>query len=141
MPEHTEEAKDFINLGIVLNEKGEVLMIKRREPEIGKDDSVLEWAFPAGKQRLNESREECVKREMLTETGYDVESLRQIDLAFHPQFPIMIVYHSCRLNNPEPIAKPQEPDEVAEIRWVKPSEIRNLITTQLNPKVARELGI
>ena len=139
--EHLEEAEDFINLGIVLNEKGEVLMIRRVKAETGKDDSVLSWAFPAGKQRLKETREECVQREILAETGYAVESIRQIDLSLHPQFPIMIVYHLCKLSSSEPVASPQEAHEVAEIRWVKLGEIRNLITTALNPKVAKELGI
>lgn len=138
---NSEEVENFINLGIVLNDKGEVLMIKRAKPENGKDDSVLVWAFPAGKQCLNETREECVKREVLAETGYDIESMRQIDLTFHPQLPVMIVYHMCRLLSPKQIKEPQEAHEVAEIKWVKPSEIRSLITTSLNPKVAKELGI
>jgi len=30
---------------------------------------------------------------------------------------------------------------VAEIKWVKPEEIRNLITTDLDPNVAKILGI
>ncbi len=58
-----EEAEDFINLGIVLN-RDEVLMIKRAVRKEGKDNSFLEWAFPGGKQRFKESREECIKREM-----------------------------------------------------------------------------
>ena len=60
-----KESKDFINLGIVVNNKGEVLMIRRVEKEIGKNDSVLEWAFPGGKQRFDESRSQCVEREIL----------------------------------------------------------------------------
>lgn len=142
MPEgNFEESKKFINLGVVLNEKGEVLMIRRNKVEEGKGGSALTWAFPGGKQRFSESREECVKREILAETGYDVESLRQIALDFHPQFPVMIVYHLCRLSSPEPVADPSEPHEVAEIKWVNPAEIRSLITTALNSKVAKELGI
>jgi ADP-ribose pyrophosphatase YjhB (NUDIX family) len=135
------EVEDFINLGVVLNDQGEVLMIRRVKPEKGSDGSVLTWAFPGGKQRLNESRADCVKREILAETGYDVESIREISLRPHPQFDIFIVYHRCRLLSPEQIAKPSEPHEVAEIKWLKPEEIKNLITTNLDPKVARELGL
>lgn len=135
-----EEAENFLNLGVVLNEKDEVLMIKRAQPEEGKDGSVLAWAFPGGKQRLKETREECVQREVLAETGYAVQSIKQISLDSHPQFSVMIVYHLCRLSSPKPVSKPQEPHEIAEIRWVKPIEIKNLITTTLNPKVAKELG-
>ena len=136
-----KEAKDFINLGIVVNDKNEVLMIRRKQKETGVGGAVLEWAFPGGKQRYTETREDCVKREILAETGYKIKSLRQISLKIHTQFPVMIVYHRCELVSPKPIAKPSEPHEVAEIKWVDPTQIKNLITTNLNPEVAKELGI
>lgn len=136
-----EEAENFLNLGVVLNEKSEVLMIKRVQPERGRDGSILTWAFPGGRQRLKETREECVKREILAETGYAAQSIKQISLDLHPQFPVMIVYHLCKLSSPKPLSEPQEPHEIAEIRWVKPSEIKNLITTTLNFGVAQELKI
>lgn len=136
-----KETEDFINLAVVKNEQGEILMIRREKEETGKDSSVLKWAFPAGKQHLSETREECVKREVLAETGYEIKPIRQISLKMHPQFPVMIVYHLCELVSPKPIAKPNESHEVAEIKWVAPSQIKNLITTTLNPDVAKELRI
>jgi len=136
-----KESKDFINLGIVVNNKGEVLMIRRVEKEIGKNGSVLEWAFPGGKQRFDESRSECVEREVLDETGYDIKSIKEISLRIHPQILVFIVYHLCELKTEKPIAKPIEPHEVAEIRWVKKEDIKNLITTDLDKKVAQELGL
>ena len=142
MPEQEiKESKNFINLGVVRNGNGEVLMIRRRKKEEGGDKSILEWAFPGGKQRYEESRAECVRREILDETGYDVISDREISMRIHPQFMITVVYHLCRLNSPKPTAEPKEAYEVAEIRWVKPEEVKNLITTDLDPKVARTLGI
>ncbi|MBI2010801.1 MAG: NUDIX hydrolase [Candidatus Colwellbacteria bacterium] len=77
MAEQKTESLNFINLGIVLNKKGEVLMIRRAQKETGSADAVLEWAFPGGKQRYNESREECVKREILDETGYNIKPIRK----------------------------------------------------------------
>lgn len=97
------EAKDFINLGIVVNDKKEVLMIRRKQKEAGNKGAVLEWAFPGGKQRYKETREQCVEREVLAETGYDIESTRQISLRIHPEIPVFIVYHLCRLKSPKPI--------------------------------------
>lgn len=135
------EAEDFINLGVVINSKGEVLLIRRVKRETGSDNSVLGWAFPGGRQKLNETRSQCAKREVLAETGYDVECTREISMRPHPQFDVFIVYHRCRLVNPKPIAKSKEPHEVAEIRWVKPEELKNLFTTDIDPKVTRELGI
>jgi ADP-ribose pyrophosphatase YjhB (NUDIX family) len=136
-----EEAEDFINLGIVVDKKRKVLMIKRKEEETGKDGSVLKWAFPGGKQRFDETREDCVRREVLAETGYEIRPIKQISLQKHPQFPVMIVYHLCELVSPNPVAKPSEPHEVAEIKWVDTSQIKNLITTTLNPEVAKELKL
>lgn len=40
-----KEAKDFINLGIVVNDKKEVLMIRRKQKETGDKGAVLEWAL------------------------------------------------------------------------------------------------
>lgn len=135
-----EEVEDFINLGVVINDQWEVLLIRRVKKEVGNDGSILTWAFPGGKQRLNESRSDCVKREVLAETGYDVYSFKEISLRQHPQFPVFIVYHSCRLTKLEPIAEPKEPHEIAEIKWVKKEKIKSLITTNLDSKVSRELG-
>ncbi len=144
-----EIQRNFINLGIVLNDKGEVLIVKRKKPETGKDGKVLLWAFPGGRQEFDkelnrpiETRSECVGREVLLETGYNITSVREINLKFHPDIPsVAIVYHLCKLNSPKPISPPQEPDEIEEVRWVRPSEIRNLITTTLDEKVAKELNI
>ncbi len=143
------ETRNFINLGIVVNGNGEVLMIKRKKPEMGKDGKVLLWAFPGGRQKFDmetnqakETREECVRREVLVETGYDVVSAKLIGLKSHPDIPnVVVVYHRCNLTNSQPIAEPQEPDEVELVRWVKIQDIRSLITTTLDDKVAKELGI
>ncbi|TSC77605.1 MAG: putative NUDIX hydrolase [Parcubacteria group bacterium Gr01-1014_33] len=132
------ESKKFINLGIVVNGKDEILMIRRAKVEKSGDD-VLEWAFPGGKQRLNESRSECVRRKILARTGYDVDPVREISLRVHPRFLVMIAYHLCRLNSPKQIVEPQEVHEIAEIRWVAPEDVRTLITSDLDPKVAQEI--
>lgn len=136
-----KEAKNFLNLGVVINDTGEVLLIRRVEREEGRDKSVLTWAFPGGKQLLKESREECITREILDETGYNVKSIKEISMRFHPQFPVFIVYHLCELVSPKQIREPREPHEIAEIKWVKSEEIKNLFTTDLDPDVKRELGL
>jgi len=136
-----KEVKDFINLGIIINDKDQVLMIRRREKETGRQGAVLEWAFPGGKQRLDETRKQCVERETLDETGYDVESVKEISLRVHPQILVFIVYHLCKLKSAKPVAKPKEPHEIAEIKWIKKQNIKNLITSDLDPKVSQELNL
>ncbi|MCX6724810.1 MAG: NUDIX hydrolase [Candidatus Shapirobacteria bacterium] len=141
MNSREKESKTFINLGVVLNSKGEVLLIKRKKPEQGAKGAVLTWAFPGGKQKYEELRKEGVEREVLAETGYQVKALKEISLRYHPEFPVIIVYHLCKTEDSKQKAKPSEPWEVEEIRWVKPEEIRNLITSNLDEKVAKELKI
>jgi len=136
-----KESKTFINLGVVLNPKGEVLLIKRKKPEQGAKGAVLKWAFPGGKQKYEESRKECVEREVLAETGYAAKAIKEISLRYHPEFPVVIVYHLCKIENSAKPGKTKEPWEIEEIRWVKPQEIRNLITSNLDEKVAKELKI
>ncbi|MBI2034075.1 MAG: NUDIX hydrolase [Candidatus Liptonbacteria bacterium] len=136
-----KESQRFINLGVVLNKKGEVLMIRRTVEETGKNGSILKWAFPGGRQRGNETREECLKREIFAETGYAVAPAHKISLRVHPQFPIVIVYYLCYLASEKPAADPVEPDEVAEIRWVKREDIPNLVTTDLDRGVKKQLGL
>jgi len=136
-----QEAQDFINLAVVVNDKDEVLMIRRKIKETGKAGAVLEWAFPGGKQKYAESRKECVERETLDETGYSIEWVKEISMRLHPEVMVFIVYHLCRLKSQKPVAKPKEPHEIAEIKWVKRQDIKNLITTNLDEKVAQELKI
>ena len=141
MDESIKESKNFINLGVVLNEKGEVLIVKRTVEERVKEGKILKWAFPGGRQRSNESRSECVAREVLVETGYKVKPVREISLRVHPDLPILAAYHLCQLEEGQPIQKPSEPEEICEISWVNPLELKNLFTTSLDPKVAQVLKI
>ncbi len=135
-----KDNEKFINLGVVRNQKGEILMIRRVKEEVGRDGKPLIWAFPGGKQRFGETREECVKREVLAETGYDVRPAQQISLRMHPNFTVLIAYHLCELNAPKPVAEPAEPHEVAEIRWIPPKEVIELAGPALDPDVKRTLG-
>jgi hypothetical protein len=59
----------------------------------------------------------------------------------HPQFPVFVVYHLCKLVSSKPVAKPEQSHEVSEIRWVKPQKIKKLIKTNLDPAVSLELGL
>jgi ADP-ribose pyrophosphatase YjhB (NUDIX family) len=135
------QIEDFINLGVVRNRRGEILLIKRGKKEKGRNKSTLSWAFPGGRQRLNEAREECVAREILTKTGYKVKSIKEISFRPHPQFPIFIVYHLCKLVSPKRLVILKEPHEAVEVRWVKSKDIKKLFTTNFDLKVRHELGL
>lgn len=139
--EPVKESKNFINLGVILNEEGKVLVVRRAVEETVKNNKILKWAFPGGRQRADESRAECVSREVLLETGFKIKSLKEISLRLHPDLPILAVYHLCQLEENKQVQPPSEPEEIAEVKWVRPEDLKNLFTTSLDPKVAQELKI
>lgn len=135
-----EQIPNLINVGVVYDDQKRVLMIKRRIEEIGRNGSVLRWAFPGGRQYVNETPAASVARNILSETGYTVEVMKEISRRKHPHFPVEIIYHLCRIKSEIKRQKPQEPDEVARIEWVKPAKVINKKTTDLDLMVAVELS-
>lgn len=138
--EKSKQSDRFINAGVIFDSKGRVLLVRRAKKEIGKDGSVLEWSFPGGKQRLSETRAECVRRKVLEKTGYEVKSTREIAMHVHPQFLVIIVYHLCELMSPKLIQEPTDHD-YAQMKWVKPGEISELVTSEIDPAVQKLLGL
>lgn len=140
MEKEQKKEKIFINVGIVLNKNGEVLIVKRKKPEITESGKILLWTFPSGKQEKGQSREECIEKEVLEETGYKVKAIRQLNLRVHPDITLMVAYHLCELidENPGDII---EKDEIEEVKWVKPEELKNYFTTDIDPEVRKFLNI
>jgi len=136
-----ENKSDFIVLGVVINKKGEVLIVKRRKKETTLTGRELVWAFPGGKQKKGETREERVVKEVLSETGYKVKPIKQIHLRIHPDVFKMIAYFLCNLEKDEPVQEIEEKDEIEEIRWVRPEELKNYFTTDIDPEVKKILAI
>jgi 8-oxo-dGTP pyrophosphatase MutT (NUDIX family) len=136
-----KEKPEFIVLGIVLNKKGEVMIVKKKRRETTLTGKELIWAFPGGKQEEGEAREESVVKEVLVETGYKVKPIQQIHLRVHPDVLKMMAYFLCELEKEEPIKEIQEKDEIEEVRWVKPEELKNYFTTDIDPEVKKVLGI
>jgi ADP-ribose pyrophosphatase YjhB (NUDIX family) len=56
--------------GVVLNEKNEVLLISSLNKNV--------WSYPKGHLELGETNSEAAKREILEETGYEVNIERQL---------------------------------------------------------------
>ena len=136
-----KEKPEFIVLGIVLNKKGEVMIVKKKRRETTLTGKELNWVFPGGKQEEGETREERVVEEVLVETGYKVKPIQQIHLRVHPDVLKMIAYFLCELEKEEPIQEIQEKDEIEEVRWVKPEELKNYFTTDIDPEVKKVLDI
>ena len=80
--------------GLVLDHSRRLLLIRRAiEPFLGS------WALPAGYQEIEESPQETVRREVLEETGLEVETLRLMELMFvpdDPRKPANLAIYLCR---------------------------------------------
>jgi A/G-specific adenine glycosylase len=105
-----------IGVAVIRNDEGLILIDRR--PAKGLLGGL--WEFPGGKVEVNETVEECIKREILEEIGIEIaveDHLITIDHAY-THFRVTLIVHHCRYLKGEP-----QPIECDEIRWVTLEEI------------------
>jgi mutator protein MutT len=141
MNSQSREQTDFIVLGVVLNKEGRVMIVKRKKKEITLTKKELIWVFPGGKLEKGETREERVVKEVLDETGYKVKPLKLIHLRIHPETLKIIAYFLCELEEENPIQEIKEKEEIEEVRWVNPEELKNYFNTEIDSEVKKILKI
>lgn len=135
-----EEDNKIVNLGIVVNSQNQVLMIKRRQKETGRDGAILEWSFPGGRRIEGLDDAESLKNKILAKTGYQAEILKKISTREHPQFFVTTNYFLCRLVSEKKKALGSEAEKVALIRWVVSGEVVKLLAIDLDLDVFQELS-
>ena len=97
---------------VLLSDRGEVLLIQRKN-----DPYKGCWAFPGGFMEIDETLEDCARRELREETGLDVPNLQQIK-AFSavdrdPRGRTLTVAFGACIAHQQPIAH----DDAADARW------------------------
>ena len=82
----------------------------------------LKWEFPGGKVESNETKEECIVREIKEELNLDIELISSLEPAVHhyPEFSITLYPYACRLFGGELKLK-----EHAQAIWVNIAELNN----------------
>ena len=108
--------------GLVLNDKGELLMIYRR----GK------WDLPKGKLDEGETIEECAVREVMEETGAgNLERGELLTVGRHEYFDrfleeevIKETYWYLMIAKGEQNVIPQTEEDITEIKWVIGKDLR-----------------
>jgi ADP-ribose pyrophosphatase YjhB (NUDIX family) len=137
---NTKEDIVDIALAVVKNSDGEVLIIKRKNPETGSDGSSLAWAFPGGLVEKYSTHKEAVEESVLGETGHYISVGELINKRKHPQFPAKVHYYSCKLTT-DATTQFIEEDEVEQISWVSPTTLGDYFETDFDKKVQKFLGL
>jgi 8-oxo-dGTP diphosphatase len=125
------EPKPVVSMAIIARD-GAVLMIRRRQKE-----GELLWAFPGGAIEEGETAEQAAVREVAEEVGLEVESEEVLGRRVHPQTGREMVYTACTVIDGEPSVLDAE--EIAEVAWVKHSEIDQHVPRGLYPPVQEYL--
>jgi ADP-ribose pyrophosphatase YjhB (NUDIX family) len=121
-------------LGIVYNPQTKKVLIGKREgdPFI----KELSWGFPGGRPAYELNLEDYLRKEIKVKTGVDVN----IDKVFYAKtYPekreFLSIYYLCEVAG----GSEQAGEKFSEIKWVKPSEVKEYFTTSLSPKLAEYL--
>jgi len=112
--------------GVILDEKGYLLMIFRRE----------KWDLPKGKIDEGESPEQAAVREVKEETGIQVaEIIKTLGTTEHEYFdyynqlPTRKTTHWFLMSSPSNLPLiPQISEDITHIKWVSPTELPSLLT-------------
>jgi 8-oxo-dGTP diphosphatase len=102
--------------GVVVNDEGEVLLIQRRDNG--------HWQPPGGVLELAEAITDGVRREVLEETGLEVEP--EVLTGVYKNMPrgIVSLVFRCRVVG----GTLTETEEAKAAQWVKPGEVASLAT-------------
>ena len=110
-------------------ENGNILLVER-----GKEPLKGYWSIPGGIVETGEKLAEGIRREVLEETGLDVEPLSIFeiferiipDAEGKPEYHYVLVDYVCRRVSGEPVAA----SDVSRLAWVAERDLRNYRLTE-----------
>ncbi|MGQ9525290.1 MAG: NUDIX hydrolase [Armatimonadota bacterium] len=119
-----------VSVGAVVLHKGSVLLVRR-----GGSPGRGLWSFPGGVVELGETCREALRREVLEETGLDVEVLEVVDVVDRVvrggdgrvRYHYVIVDYLAR---PAGGCEVLPGDDAEEVRWVPVDEAEQLDVTE-----------
>lgn len=126
---------------IIVNEEGKILLCKRAKTIRTYPDM---WGLISGYVEWGETIEDALKREAKEEIGVDIEVIRFTGryydtLGRHPRKTVICLPHRCRIKSGEP--KINQPEEVSDVRWFSPEDIRKMELAYDHKKILEDEGL
>ncbi len=130
MEEDTAEDTNLFSvllLGIIFDpEKRQILIMRGQEDPNIKN---LTWSFPGGSANKEENLEESLTREIKEKTWQNIEILGSVFSMIPPEKKdLIIIYYLCEVLDGRP-----DMEESADLKWVKPEELRKYFTSSFEP--------
>ena len=108
--------RPIVGVGVVVLRGDRVLLVRRGTPP-----GLGEWSLPGGAQQLGETVYEAARREVLEETGLEVEVLGMVDVVDSIQRDAAgrAQYHYTLVDifAESPEGEPEARDDAAEVAW------------------------
>lgn len=133
--------RPYVGVGAVIVQDGQVLIVKRKY-----DPLAGQWSLPGGGVELGETLEDSIVREMLEETGLDIEVGPVVEVfdritrddAGEVQYHFVLVDYLCWPVGGELRAS----SDVADARFVDPADLPQYkLTAKASDVIARALEL
>lgn len=129
----------WLGVDAIIEKDGLILLVKRSASS--KVYPGL-WSLPSGKVEWGEEVSEAVKREVLEETGFDVEVEQFVGRYYdargrHPSKTMICLPHTCKIIGGEL----KSGSDAAEANWFSPAEIRSLDLAFDHKKMLEDEGL
>lgn len=121
--------RPLVGVGAIIFRRSRILMAQR-----GKDPLKGWWSLPGGALELGESLEYAVRREVLEETGLEVEPVKLFEVferiirddAGAPEYHYVLIDYVCNVTGGTLFPG----DDVAAVDWVRRSDLPSLQITE-----------
>lgn len=129
----TGSERPLVGVGAVVIDDGRLLLVQR-----GRDPGRGLWAVPGGKVRSGEHLQGTARREVLEETGLEVDigELAWVGEVIDDDYHIVLIDFFGRLVGGEM----QAADDAADVRWVPLGEVREYPLTPTMYDLMDSLG-
>jgi mutator protein MutT len=121
--------RPFLGVGALIFEGGRILIVER-----GKEPLKGYWSLPGGIVEAGEKLEESVRREVLEETGLEIETLSIFEIFERiipddhgkPEYHYVLIDYLCRVLG----GSLQAASDVSRVAWVAEQELRSYRLTE-----------